>query len=155
VAEVNRADQMLGALEAADGAWLARHDIFDHCGVFFLTNNAATELRDRGFNVEHRVFQCNHEYRLERGVGDPAVTGYASSPTSSHQLGDPVRPSHKLAEPTLPAAGEKTGVEANAGELTYPSAPQEFLSPEEESARPAVPPPIRPLAGQLSIEDAA
>jgi hypothetical protein len=154
VAEVTGCDRILSRLEMGP-ATAAELYATTYCVV----HSRVAQLRDRGYAITCERIPGDgasaYLYTLERGVGDPAVTGYASSPTSSHQLGDPVRPSHKLAEPTLPAAGEKTGVEANAGEPIHPSAPQEFLSPEEESARPAVPPPIRPLAGQLSIEDAA
>jgi len=45
---VNRADRMLAALR--DGTPWSRAEIFDRVG-FMLTNNAASELRDRGFTV--------------------------------------------------------------------------------------------------------
>lgn len=45
---MNRADRMLEVLR--DGRPHTRRDLFDRCG-FFLTNNAAAELRARGYNV--------------------------------------------------------------------------------------------------------
>lgn len=46
-----------------DGAWHTRREIQERVG-FFLTNNAASELRSRGLTVEQRRLQGNYEYRL-------------------------------------------------------------------------------------------
>lgn len=59
---MNRASLMLAALEG--NHWRSRLDIFEHAGRFFLTNNAASELRALGYDVEERRFQGNYEYRL-------------------------------------------------------------------------------------------
>lgn len=89
----NRAALMLEALR--DGDWHSRHDIFYRAGRFFLTNNAAAELRARGFEVEHRRHQGNDEYRLNTAgaaVGKLAVSGSAvfSSPVNPSEP----RPQH-------------------------------------------------------------
>ena len=57
----NRADLMLEVLK--DGAVHSRQEIFERVG-FMLTNNAASELRDRGLNVVHRVERRIHTYQL-------------------------------------------------------------------------------------------
>lgn len=47
----SRADAMLAVLR--DGRIHSRDEIFQLAGRFFLTNNAASELRSRGFDVCH------------------------------------------------------------------------------------------------------
>ena len=49
---VSRADRMLSVLR--DGRPHSRQEIFEATGSFFLTNNAASELRAKGLTVEQR-----------------------------------------------------------------------------------------------------
>lgn len=49
---MNRADRMLAVLRLNEG-WWSRNSIFTLAGCYFLSNNAAAELRARGFKVEH------------------------------------------------------------------------------------------------------
>lgn len=65
----NRADLMLEVLR--DGGVHSRTEIFERVG-FMLTNNAAAELRARGYTVEHRVERGNHVYQLVES-GDEAA----------------------------------------------------------------------------------
>lgn len=51
-AVVSRADRMLSVLR--DGRPHSRQEIFDAAGGFFLTNNAASELRRKGHTVTQR-----------------------------------------------------------------------------------------------------
>ena len=57
----NRADLMLEVL--SDGGVHSRQEIFERVG-FMLTNNAASELRDRGLNIVHRLERRIHTYQL-------------------------------------------------------------------------------------------
>lgn len=63
----NRADLMLEVL--SDGAVHSRQEIFESVG-FMLTNNAASELRDRGLNIVHRVDRRIHTYQLVAGADE-------------------------------------------------------------------------------------
>lgn len=63
----NRADLMLEVL--SDGGVHSRQEIFERVG-FMLTNNAASELRDRGLNVVHRVERRIHTYQLVASAGE-------------------------------------------------------------------------------------
>lgn len=65
---MNRADLLLSVLQ--DGREHSREDIVGKVG-FFLTNNAASELRARGINVTHRVRDGLHVYSLSAATGDP------------------------------------------------------------------------------------
>ena len=49
---MNRADLMLAALQ--DGEPKSRRELFERAGCFYLTNNAASELRARGYVIEQR-----------------------------------------------------------------------------------------------------
>lgn len=71
---VNRGDKMLKVLR--DGRWHSRQEIFEAEG-FFLTNNAASELRSRGYKIEQRRERGVYIYRL---VG--ALDEAASSPSA-------------------------------------------------------------------------
>lgn len=66
---MNRADKMLAVLQ--DGRKHTRHDIFRAAGEFFLTNNAASELRGRGVDVRHGKQDGADVYWLEQ-LDDPA-----------------------------------------------------------------------------------
>jgi hypothetical protein len=59
---MNRADLMRHTLRSGD--WRSRHEIFRDAGQFFLTNNAASELRARGFTVEQRRKRGEFQYRI-------------------------------------------------------------------------------------------
>ena len=61
---MNRADKMLRALKISPGVWCSRTFLFAHADAYYLTNNAASELRARGFNVEHRRNGRGDFYRL-------------------------------------------------------------------------------------------
>lgn len=60
----SRAALMLGVLR--DGRWHSRREIWEATGKFFLTNNAANELRRRhGYDVEYD--RTDDAYRLVSG----------------------------------------------------------------------------------------
>lgn len=61
---MNRADAMLAVLRINEGSWWTRQEIFRWSDRYFLTNNAAAELRARGFNVEHAKRGQDDLYRL-------------------------------------------------------------------------------------------
>lgn len=83
---MNRADKMLSVL--ADGRAHSRADIFDRVG-FMLTNNAASELRARGHNVEHTRQGDLDVYRLlgEAAAPDAYDAASLSGPTPPSQAG--------------------------------------------------------------------
>lgn len=58
---VSRADRLYSVL--ADGRPHSRQEVFERVG-FMLTNNAASELRARGVEVEHRIVRKVHVYQL-------------------------------------------------------------------------------------------
>jgi hypothetical protein len=79
---MNRADKMLSVLK--DGRTYSRLEIFERVG-FMLTNNAASELRAQGFEVEHRKEHGNDVYRLvgrldEAATQSPSTACLSSSP---------------------------------------------------------------------------
>jgi len=88
---MNRADKMLAVLQ--DGRSHSRHDIWRDAGEFFLTNNAASELRLRGLNVAYD--KADDTYQLLSSLDD--ATG------SQDDLSLEVRP-HALAVPSVPVA---------------------------------------------------
>lgn len=71
---MNRADAMLQVLQ--DGRPHSRREIFDAAGGYFLTNNAASELRARGYIIEHTRTKSVDVYRL-------AAAAAASNPQPS------------------------------------------------------------------------
>ena len=80
---VNRADLLLSCLR--DGTPWTRYDIYEHVGEFFLTNNAAAELRERGFDVQHMRQGRLDVYQLVNGsLGEreQGSSGSASEPVS-------------------------------------------------------------------------
>ncbi|MCR4340026.1 MAG: hypothetical protein NUW01_09080 [Gemmatimonadaceae bacterium] len=48
---MNRADLLYSCLR--DGTPWTRRDIYEHTGTYFMSNNAAAELRKRGLDVRH------------------------------------------------------------------------------------------------------
>lgn len=64
----NRADRMLHALR--DGRVRSRQEIFEAAGGFFLTNNAASELRKRGYEIEQRRERGVYVYQLVGESGE-------------------------------------------------------------------------------------
>jgi hypothetical protein len=64
----SRSAQMLDVLR--DGKWHTRYDIFNATGRYFLTNNAATELRAAGYSIEF-------------GWGDGRVPQYRLAPAAA------------------------------------------------------------------------
>ena len=84
---VNRADRMLAVLSSAPRAF-SRDEIFQRCGSFFLTNNAASELRARGYKVRRSTDSTGAEtiylYELvgdlpETDGDDPSVSGSSAT----------------------------------------------------------------------------
>lgn len=68
---VSRADRMLSVLR--DGRPHSRQEIFEATGSFFLTNNAASELRrERGLQVEQRRERGLVIYQLVGGLNEAA-----------------------------------------------------------------------------------
>lgn len=77
---MNRADRMLEVLR--DGRPHSRQEIFDRAG-FMLTNNAASELRARGLDVEQwQESRGVFVYRL-LGEGDAVLSGTSPAPTEA------------------------------------------------------------------------
>lgn len=101
---MNRADRMLEAL--ADGERHSRHEIFALAGCFFLTNNAAAELRARGLEIEQTRDAEEFYYRLvslrdatEQDLPGPAgPVASQSEDVGSHDPGsaNPLKPSASL-----------------------------------------------------------
>jgi hypothetical protein len=69
---VNRATRMFEVLR--DGQRHSRRDLIERCG-FFLTNNAASELRAQGYDVEQTRERVNGDvvyfYRLRGSLSEP------------------------------------------------------------------------------------
>lgn len=82
---MNRADLLLSVLQ--DGREHSRADIVAKVG-FFLTNNAASELRARGVGVHHRVRDGLHVYSLS-AVTESSKAQAAGSPVSVPALNEP------------------------------------------------------------------
>jgi len=70
-AQIGRADRMLSVLQ--DGRAHSREEIFERVG-FFLTNNAASELRKRGYDISQRRERGIYIYQLvSQATGDEAA----------------------------------------------------------------------------------
>jgi hypothetical protein len=81
---VNRADRLHAAL--ADGKPHTRGDIFRAAGSFFLTNNAASELRSRGIEVVQWRPDGEYVYQLVGALGEappPRADGGGVSPNAN------------------------------------------------------------------------
>lgn len=62
---MSRADAMHATLTAYYGAWVTRGQLFREFDRFYLTNNAASEVRAKyGVEVEHRLIGGEHCYRI-------------------------------------------------------------------------------------------
>lgn len=77
---MNRADLLLSVLK--DGKPHSRHEVFERVG-FMLTNNAASELRARGYNVDHGFAGGVHTYTLL----DEGAAAAPSSSSDAHRAG--------------------------------------------------------------------
>ena len=112
---MNRAERLYSVLK--DGRTYSRLEIFERVG-FMLTNNAASELRAIGFNVEHRREQGNDVYRLVLGEAPEPPSSCASFPQVSGA--SPRTPASNLALSSLGAAvsTEHTSGRDGAGVLT-------------------------------------
>jgi hypothetical protein len=64
----SRADRMLHVLR--DGRARSRQEIFESAGGFFLTNNAASELRKRGYQISQRRERGVYVYQLVGASGE-------------------------------------------------------------------------------------
>lgn len=93
---MNRADKLLAVLQ--DGRAHSRQDVFDAYG-FCLTNNAASELRARGYDVEHRRKDGLDTYRLV-GSSEP-LPNPPRNGDASHLLRGPERDDSGSLEPTV------------------------------------------------------
>jgi hypothetical protein len=115
---VNRADLMLEVL--SDGLPHSRQDIFAKAGCFFLTNNAASELRARGHVVEQSrkggefIYSLRDATEIERLGPDGSVASRSEASFEhlvSHQAGGEVP---HIAPPASQSAGvrpsDKRGV---------------------------------------------
>lgn len=72
---------MLAALRS--GRPMSRRCLFEHAGQFFLTNNAASELRARGFDVRMRREKGAYLYWLEDGLTERCADGLCSPKPSA------------------------------------------------------------------------
>ena len=108
---MNRAERLYRVLK--DGRTYSRLEIFERVG-FMLTNNAASELRAIGFNVEHRKEQGNDVYQLVLGEAPEPPSSCASFPQVSGA--SPRTPASNPAP--LEAAGSTTHGRDGAGVLT-------------------------------------
>lgn len=87
---MNRADLLYACLR--DGAPWTRRDIYEHTGEFFLTNNAAAELRKRGIEVLHTragrldVYQIGPLTRRELSVLGTRSSRFVSDPLVDESL---------------------------------------------------------------------
>lgn len=68
---VNRAERMLEVLR--DGRPHSRQEIFEAAGGFFLTNNAASELRKQGYEISQRRERGVYVYQLVTADEDTAA----------------------------------------------------------------------------------
>lgn len=144
-AGVNRADLLYAALK--DGKPMSRREIFEHAGQFFCTNNAACELRQRGFDVPHTrdgrldVYQLVDGSLTEREAYGPTYTreemSLRGARESSRSVSDSLIPSGL--EPWPPDLGSDSA---------HPS------SPDSSCAVPSPPHPPHGTA-QLSLLVAA
>lgn len=78
---VSRADRMLSVLR--DGRARSRQEIFEEAGGFFLTNNAASELRKRGYNISQRRERGVYVYQLVGGLDEAAASSPSAASTPS------------------------------------------------------------------------
>lgn len=85
---MNRADKMHAALK--DGRPKTRRELFAHADAFYLTNNAASELRARGFTVsqwrdgEDFVYQLGSLEEATVLRGDSTLSTAAAASSSEH-----------------------------------------------------------------------
>jgi hypothetical protein len=70
---MNRADKMYAALK--HGGPMTRRDLFEHAGCFYLSNNAASELRARGVEVVQWRADGQYVYQLLPPLGE--VRGFS------------------------------------------------------------------------------
>jgi biotin operon repressor len=77
---LNRADRMLSVLK--DGRTYSRREIMERAG-WFMTNNAAAELRARGYQVEHRKEKGNDVYQLVGALDEAAAHAIGAVPAAS------------------------------------------------------------------------
>lgn len=81
---MNRADKLFAVLR--DGREHSRQDVFDAEG-FMLTNNAAAELRARGYDVRHRRRGGLDMYQLVGSLDALAHTAASALPPSGRDGG--------------------------------------------------------------------
>lgn len=66
---MSRADDMYRVLSMYPGQFISRDEMFRAAGRFWLTNNSASEVRDKyGVEVEHKVIEGKHCYRVVLGA---------------------------------------------------------------------------------------
>jgi hypothetical protein len=135
-----RAARMLAAL--ADGP-KTRADLFRHAGAFYLTNNAAAELRDAGYAVDHELVDGEHVYTLLVGGGGDVQPGTQTARTD----GDTRESGYGT-----PASPDQPSDEEPDGRL--PEATRSASSPPPVDARPTAGLASSP-SEQLTLEIAA
>ena len=81
---LSRADRMLNVLR--DGRVHSRHEIFESAGGFFLTNNAASELRKRGYEISQRRERGVYVYQLVGGLDEAAASRPSSASTPAQSV---------------------------------------------------------------------
>jgi hypothetical protein len=143
---VNRAELLLSVL--ADGRPHSRHEVFERVG-FMLTNNAASELRARGYDVEHKVDGGLHTYHLasllEGGAPNERASGPEQpAPAVETSVASPVPQAGRRPEPASPPSS------GDAHHADAASSP-EYAASVVSSPRDAAPDSPTQVPGQLSI----
>lgn len=112
---MNRADKMLAVL--LDGKPHSREDIFFRKG-FMLTNNAASELRAKGYDVEHWQEADVHYYRLVESSLPEAAVAHHNLPVAAAAASESEA---ALARPDEPCMGTVTNGVASLPESEGPA----------------------------------
>jgi hypothetical protein len=73
---------MLAALE--DGEWHERQEILSHSERFYLTNNAAAELRAKGYTIEHVKRGRDEDWYLLAARPGESVDGGLKEASAGH-----------------------------------------------------------------------
>lgn len=129
---MNRADALYSCLR--DGQPWTRRDIFEHTGEFFLVNNAAVELRERGLDVQWSRSGRLHLYQLVSGSLRERDAGRCESTLGLRSPGEITlqiatgRSSRSLSDSLTPSGPEPQPRNGGSNELHPRSSGPEQLS---------------------------